>query len=170
MEFSRQKYWSGLPFLPPGYLSYPEIQSATPASPSLAGGFFYLGSPSMSLPCKLAAGREHTYMDSLWWSNREKNGAKTYLRTGLWDFSGGPVVDFAFQCGSMRSFPPQGAGFRQASQPKTMNNSNIATNSIKTSKNGPYQKKSIRERESVPKSPGWVTEPFRTLFHNFIHK
>ena len=33
MGFSRQEYWSGLPFPPPGDL--PE-----PASPALAGGFF----------------------------------------------------------------------------------------------------------------------------------
>ena len=32
MEFSRQKYWSVLPFPPPGYLPYPEIEpvSLTP--------------------------------------------------------------------------------------------------------------------------------------------
>ena len=37
MGFSRQKYWSGLPFLPPGDLPDPEIK---PKSPALAGGFF----------------------------------------------------------------------------------------------------------------------------------
>ena len=37
MEFSRQEYWSGLPFPPPGHLSDPRIK---PASPALAGGFF----------------------------------------------------------------------------------------------------------------------------------
>ena len=35
MEFSRQEYWSGLPFPSPGGLSDPG-----PASPALAGGFF----------------------------------------------------------------------------------------------------------------------------------
>ena len=34
MEFSRQVYWSGLPFLPPGDL--PD-QGVEPTSPSLAG-------------------------------------------------------------------------------------------------------------------------------------
>ena len=33
----RQEYWSGLPWLPPGYLPDPGIE---PASPALAGGFF----------------------------------------------------------------------------------------------------------------------------------
>ena len=40
MEFSRQEYWSGLPFLPPWYLYDPGIKSAPLASSSLAGGFF----------------------------------------------------------------------------------------------------------------------------------
>ena len=37
MGFSRQEYWSGLPFLPIGGLPDPEIK---PASPALADGFF----------------------------------------------------------------------------------------------------------------------------------
>ena len=36
MELSRQEYWSGLPFPPPGYLPDPEIE---PRSPSLQAGF-----------------------------------------------------------------------------------------------------------------------------------
>ena len=39
MEFSRQEYWSGLPFPPPGGLPDPGIK---PVSPTLAGGFFTL--------------------------------------------------------------------------------------------------------------------------------
>ena len=34
--FSRQKYWSGLPFPSPGDLPHPGIE---PESPALAGGF-----------------------------------------------------------------------------------------------------------------------------------
>ena len=37
VEFSRQEYWSGLPFLTPGHLPNPEIE---PTSPALAGRFF----------------------------------------------------------------------------------------------------------------------------------
>ena len=40
MEFSRQEYWSGLPFPPPGHLLDPKIESASHASPALAGEFF----------------------------------------------------------------------------------------------------------------------------------
>ena len=42
MGFSRQEYWSGVPFLLPGDLSDPGIQTASLASPALAGGFFIL--------------------------------------------------------------------------------------------------------------------------------
>ena len=39
MRFSRQEYWSGLPFSP-GNPPDPGIESMFPASPSLADGFF----------------------------------------------------------------------------------------------------------------------------------
>ena len=40
MRFSRQEYWSVLPFPPPGDLPDPGIEPASLASPALAGGFF----------------------------------------------------------------------------------------------------------------------------------
>ena len=40
IEFSRQEYWSVLPFPTPEYLPYPGIKSESPESPALAGGFF----------------------------------------------------------------------------------------------------------------------------------
>ena len=42
MGFSRQEYWSGLPFPFPGDLPHPGIE---PASPALAGGFFTIELP-----------------------------------------------------------------------------------------------------------------------------
>ena len=39
-EFSRQEYWSGLPFPSPGDLPDPGIQPRLPVSPTLAGKFF----------------------------------------------------------------------------------------------------------------------------------
>jgi len=38
MGFSRQEYWSGLPFPPPGHLPDPGIEAMYPA---LAGWIFY---------------------------------------------------------------------------------------------------------------------------------
>ena len=40
MEFSRQGYWSGLPFPPPGGSYQPRDQNHISMSPALAGGFF----------------------------------------------------------------------------------------------------------------------------------
>jgi len=48
MGFSRQEYWSDLPFPSPGDLLDPAIETVSSASPGLAGGFFplcHLGSP-----------------------------------------------------------------------------------------------------------------------------
>ena len=38
--FSRQEYWSGLPFPSPGDLPNPGIEPVSLLSPALAGGFF----------------------------------------------------------------------------------------------------------------------------------
>ena len=40
MGLSRQEYWSGLPFPPPGDLPNPGIKPTSFACPALAGGFF----------------------------------------------------------------------------------------------------------------------------------
>ena len=40
MGFSRQEYWSGLPYSPPGDLPDPGIEIVSLTSPALAGGFF----------------------------------------------------------------------------------------------------------------------------------
>ena len=40
MGFSRQEYWSGSPFPPPGDLPHPGTESKSPTSLALASGFF----------------------------------------------------------------------------------------------------------------------------------
>ena len=40
MGFSRQEYWSGLPFPSPGNLPNPGMEPKALMSPTLAGGFF----------------------------------------------------------------------------------------------------------------------------------
>ena len=40
IEFSRQEYWSGLLFPPPGDFHNPGIELMCPVSPALAGRFF----------------------------------------------------------------------------------------------------------------------------------
>ena len=51
IEFSRQEYWSGLPFLSPGGLPNPGIK---PAFPTLAGKFFTAEPPGKPQRCELA--------------------------------------------------------------------------------------------------------------------
>ena len=54
VEFSRQEYWSGLPFPPPGDRPNPGMEPKSPASPALAGGFFMTeppGKPSWLASC-----------------------------------------------------------------------------------------------------------------------
>ena len=45
VEFSRQEYWSGLPFPPPGHLPDPGIEPADLTSSALAAGLFILVPP-----------------------------------------------------------------------------------------------------------------------------
>ena len=53
MGFPRQKYWSGLPFPPPGDLPNPGIEPVSPVTPALAGRFFTTESPGMPICLKL---------------------------------------------------------------------------------------------------------------------
>ena len=53
MGFSRQEYWSGLPFPTPGELSDPGMEPTSLASPALAGGFFTTEPSGQPLKCTL---------------------------------------------------------------------------------------------------------------------
>ena len=50
MGFSRQEYWSGLSFPPPGDLPNPGIKPASLMSPALAGRFLPLTPPGKPIP------------------------------------------------------------------------------------------------------------------------
>ena len=43
MGFSRQEYWSGLPFPPQRILPHPGMEPVSFMSPALADGFFTIG-------------------------------------------------------------------------------------------------------------------------------
>ena len=49
MEFSRQGYWSGLPFPSTGDLPNPGIKPIAPMAPALTGRFFTTAPPGKSL-------------------------------------------------------------------------------------------------------------------------
>ena len=49
MAFSREEYWSGMPFPPPENLSDSGIEPVCPASPALAGSLFTTEPPGKPL-------------------------------------------------------------------------------------------------------------------------
>ena len=53
MGFSRQEYWSGLPFPSPGDLPDPGIEPMSLTSPSLTGGFFITEPPGNPMNLKV---------------------------------------------------------------------------------------------------------------------
>ena len=75
MEFSRQEYWSGLPFPTLGYLPNPGIE---PASPALAGRFF----------TTVPTGKPSQYIHS---TNSHHVNFKYTILCFSWGFSGGSV-------------------------------------------------------------------------------
>ena len=55
MGFSRQEYWSGLPFPSPGNLPNLGIEPTSPTSPALAGRFFTTHANWEASVCELAS-------------------------------------------------------------------------------------------------------------------
>ena len=60
MGFSRQEYWSGLPFPPPGDLPYARIESASLTSPALTGGFFITSATWEAHPGSVQLWKDHS--------------------------------------------------------------------------------------------------------------
>ena len=56
MEFSRQEYWSGLPYPSPGDLPNLGIKTGSPASPALVGRFFTTELPVKPWTCQNPGG------------------------------------------------------------------------------------------------------------------
>ena len=77
MEFSRQEYWSGLPFPPPGDLPNPGIK---PTSPALADEFFtaellrnkVMLNKNFYLICKFFKEKESSYLNKYLIFNKYK--------------------------------------------------------------------------------------------------
>ena len=58
LEVSRQEYWSGLPFPPPGDLPDPGFKPMSLVSPALTGGFFITSPPGSIVKCFSNRGAE----------------------------------------------------------------------------------------------------------------
>ena len=74
LEFSRQEYWSGLPFPSLGSLPNPEMEPTSLASPVLSGGFLTSSAPWEALFCLWTHGFSfcamgyNLFLSLLWWS------------------------------------------------------------------------------------------------------
>ena len=73
MGFLRQEHWSGLPFPSPGDLPDPKIETASPASPALADGFF-----TTEPPGKLSS-------KGCWASNATETAKRCKLAESHWN-------------------------------------------------------------------------------------
>ena len=65
MGFSRQEYWTGLPFLPTRGLLNPGIEPPSLASPLLAGGILYYRTTWEAHFWVVLAGKEQTHTGAL---------------------------------------------------------------------------------------------------------
>ena len=108
MGFSRQEYWSGLPFPPPGDLPNPGLD---PVSPVLGGRFFTAEPPNLFC----------FELDSIWmhfniinifsfhsfvYKILHRNSQITYLFWYPWEYNNNLNVDFR-HCSLTHSFPIQ---------------------------------------------------------------
>ena len=62
--FSREEYWSGLPFPSPSGLPDPRIEPGSPESPALAGGFCTTAPPGKPLLRRIPACEELMHVGS----------------------------------------------------------------------------------------------------------
>ena len=65
MGFSRQEYWSGLPFPTPGDLPNPGTEPSSPASPALAGRFFTPAPPGRPVFSQVGDNKYETWFLNL---------------------------------------------------------------------------------------------------------
>ena len=66
MGFSRQEYWSALPFHPPGNLPDPEMKPASLVSPALAGRFFTTVPPGKLPTCVVIINSHKSTLRETW--------------------------------------------------------------------------------------------------------
>ena len=91
--FSKQEYWSELPFPPPGDLPNPGTEPASLASPALAGGFFTTvppGKPHMLHLGKIEGGRRRGRQRMRCWMASPTQWTWVWVDSGGWWWTGRP--------------------------------------------------------------------------------
>ena len=76
MGFSRQEYWSGLPFPTPGDLSNPGIKPTSPKDPALAGGLLTTEPPGKPMVFYYSSSNElhhYSYLISVHQQQKQYN-------------------------------------------------------------------------------------------------
>ena len=88
MGFSRQEYWSGLPFPSPGDLPNPGIEPVSLLSPALAARFFIISAtweaPWASLEAQMVKrlpAMQETQVQSLGWEDTLEKETATHFST-----------------------------------------------------------------------------------------
>ena len=113
MEFSRQEYWSGLPFPTPGNLPHSGTEPIPPSSPALAGRFFTTAPPGklsntrylINICCGKRQGEEDKRLEKLPREIIEKakqtfllaNGSKLTFASGVTTGFGGNCTSVALR-------------------------------------------------------------------------
>ena len=125
VEFSRQEYWSGLPFPPPGDLPNPAVEPTCPEAPALAGGFFTTEPPPPHKTWQLLLSHLHSFTSiflslslitkSCNWESKTTH--KREMKTSLWKEQTRPILSSVqFSCAVM-SDSLQSHGLQHARPP-----------------------------------------------------
>ena len=118
--FSRQEYWSGLPFPPAGDLPNPGIEPVSLWSPELAGGFFTTSATweaqAYTVLCVNYISiqlEEKTYLNKRKWQEGKKGEPKLHKarRAFVYEIKAHRIHDRSItsRVNWNRSFPPKGA-------------------------------------------------------------
>ena len=109
MEFSRQKYWSGLPFPTPWVLPSPGMKPTSLASPALAGKFFTTASPGKPC-CSFTVSWGQVYRKKWPITNCSENCLVKSIFSTMWKrvymgfseyfflYSHSPIFNLPYQC------------------------------------------------------------------------
>ena len=91
--FSRQEYWSGLPFLSPGYLPDPGIEPESLASSALAGRFFTTAPPGKPqyIHRHMYGNVHHPVVST--WVKLETFSTSISVEWGRWTICGTPTLE-----------------------------------------------------------------------------
>ena len=129
--FSRQEYWSRLPFLPPRDLPDLGIGPTLPEIPALPGGFFFFFNHCITWEAPLKDKKSHDHLNkhrkSIWW-----NGHPFYIYTIEYysAIKGFPVAQMENNLPAMRKTRVLSLGWEDPLEKEMATHSNILARRI----------------------------------------